>query len=209
LHALRPRAPRQARSRATRARILNAAVELAEKQGFDRTSMAQIARTAGVGMGTLYHHVPDKRTLLVEVMEEWTERLAEQRRSDLEGDAFMHGNPRDFLVGFLRAIYERAQDRNWIYVELTLLAHRDPELRKHFMGLRSAGADRLAAVLEVGQRRGLLRKRIDCRGAAMLLGNALELLTVHMHLLQRPGQDAERMFRELTEMICSYLVEDA
>jgi len=171
--------------------------------------MAEIARKAGVGMGTLYHHMPDKQALLVEIMAEWTERLAEQRRVDLNVEAFMQEEPRAALSRFLRNIYERAQDRNWIYVELTLLAYRDPELRERFGHLRAAGADRLAAMLEVGQQRGFLRKRVDPMSAALLLTNALELLTVHIHMLQRSASDAERMFGELTEMICSYLVEDS
>jgi len=158
-------------------------------------------------MGTLYHHVQDKQALIVEIMEDWTERLVEQRRSDLQFEALMEGDPRAFLTGFLRNIYERAQDRHWIYVELTLLAHRDPNLRERFVSLRQAGAERLAAILEIGQMRGFLRKRVDSMSAALLLTNALELLTVHIHMLQRPGKDAERMFGELTEMICSYLVE--
>jgi len=171
--------------------------------------MAQIARHAGIGMGTLYHHLPDKRALILELMQEWTERLAEERRSELRVEPFMRGDPRAFLAGFLRNMYARMQDRNWIYVELTLLANRDEELRARFESLRSAGADRLATILEVGQLEGLLRERIDPTSAALLLSNALELLTVHIHMLRRPRHETERLLDELTEMICCYLVRDA
>ena len=205
----RSRAPRQARSRVTRAKILSAAVDLAAKQGFERTSMAQIARHAGIGMGTLYHHMPDKRALLLELIEEWTERRAEQRRSELQMDTLIQGDPRVFLTGFLRSIYERMQDPNWIEVEMALLAYRDEELRERFQRLRLAGVERLATILEVGQQRGYLLERFDPMSVSLFLINALELILVQIHMLRRPASETERMLHELTEMICCYLVGDA
>ena len=205
----KPRPPQQARSHATRAKILSAAVQLVEAQGFEQTSMAQIARKANIGMGTLYHHMPDKRALLLELMQQWTERWEEERRSELRVESFMRGDPRTFLAGFLRNIYERMQDRNWIHVEMTLLAQRDDELRERFQNLRSAGAERLATILEVGREQGFLRAQIDPMSAALLLNNALEFLVVHIHMLRRPPRETERILEELTEMVCCYLVGDS
>jgi AcrR family transcriptional regulator len=198
----------QARSRATRARILDAALELTKKQGFERTSMAEIAREAGIGTGTLYHHFPDKRALLLEFLETWSERVAAERRADLELEAFMRSDPRAFLQGFLHRVYERLRDRNWVYVELFLLAHRDEELRGRLQNLKRAGSERLATIIELGQQRGLLRKHPDPTHAGLFLANALELFAVHVHMLQRPEHETERMFDELTDMICRYLLED-
>jgi AcrR family transcriptional regulator len=205
----KPSRRKQARSRVTRTRILDAALELTQKQGFERTSMAEIAREAGIGQGTLYHHFADKRALLLEFLETWGERVAAERRADLELGAFMRSDPRAFLEGFLHNIYERLRDRNWLYVELFLLADRDEELRARLQNLKLAGSERLATIIEVGQQRGLLRKHPDPTSAGLLLANALELFTVHVHMLQRPESETQRMFDELTDMICRYLVEDS
>ena len=204
----RPRGPRRARSRATRAKILLATNELTEKQGFEPTSMVEIAQHAGIGTSTLYHHFPDKRALLFALIEERSERHAEERRSDLELETFLRSNPRAFLSGLLRKIYDRMQNRHWFFVEMTLLAHRDDELRARFEGVKNAGSERLATLIELGQQLGSLRKELDPTTAAVLVSNAFELLTVHVHMLRRPGNETERMLEELTHMLCRYLVED-
>lgn len=51
------------RQRATRGRILNAAAELFGEYGFEATSTARIARTAGIHVATLYVHFPSKARL--------------------------------------------------------------------------------------------------------------------------------------------------
>ena len=58
------RLPRQARSRATFERLLDAAEELLEHEGVDGTSMAAVAQRAGSSIGALYTRVPDKTTLV-------------------------------------------------------------------------------------------------------------------------------------------------
>ena len=56
----------QARGRATRARLLEAAEKLFTRQGYEGSSIGDVALGAGEGVGTVYHHFPDKRALLLE-----------------------------------------------------------------------------------------------------------------------------------------------
>ena len=204
----RPRArePLQARSRATRAKILDAAAELTQKQGFERTTMAEVAQQAGVGTGTLYRHFPDKRALLLELFDRWSERVAADRRGDLQAESLMREDPREFFAVWLRTLYERMHDRNRFYTEIHPLTHRDEELRERYDRLKRQGAERMATFIELGQKTGRLRKEPDPTTAAVLMINALELLGAHV--LQRPGSETERMLHELTDMFCRYLMED-
>lgn len=57
-----------------RARIVAAAVELFAAQGFDATSVSEIALRAGVAKGGLYHHFGSKDDLLFEVYRELIDR---------------------------------------------------------------------------------------------------------------------------------------
>lgn len=50
-----------------RDRVLDAAVELFAKQGYDGTSVAQVIAQAGVAKGGFYHHFASKQALLYEV----------------------------------------------------------------------------------------------------------------------------------------------
>ncbi|GAB4124505.1 MAG: TetR/AcrR family transcriptional regulator [Roseiflexaceae bacterium] len=50
-------------ARANRERLLQVAKRLFAEQGISTTAMAEIARTAGVGQGTLYRHFADKNAI--------------------------------------------------------------------------------------------------------------------------------------------------
>ena len=55
--------PRRKSLAETRERILDAAAELLSREGYDGVNSNEIARAAGVGVGTFYRHFEDKRGL--------------------------------------------------------------------------------------------------------------------------------------------------
>jgi len=59
-----PESLRERNKREKRARILAAARRLFERKGFEATSAREICRRAGIGTGTLFLYVRDKRELL-------------------------------------------------------------------------------------------------------------------------------------------------
>src|SRR4051812_49786194 len=60
-----------------RERLVIAAVDLFVEQGYDETTVAQIAERAGVTRSTFFRHFPDKRELLVAGQEVLSRLLAE------------------------------------------------------------------------------------------------------------------------------------
>src|SRR3954449_1416934 len=60
-----------------RERLVLAAVDLFTEQGYDATTVAQIAERAGVTKSTFFRHFPDKRELLVAGQEPLSRRLAD------------------------------------------------------------------------------------------------------------------------------------
>jgi AcrR family transcriptional regulator len=63
---------------AIRRRLLKAAVELLADRGLERVNSNQIARAAGVGVGTFYGHFPDKYAIHQAVVLDALERLGER-----------------------------------------------------------------------------------------------------------------------------------
>lgn len=81
-------APERARgqradARRNHKRILEAARELFAEHGFD-AQIEQIAARAGVGVGTVYRHFPNKEDLLLALIDARFEALAEEARAALE-----------------------------------------------------------------------------------------------------------------------------
>lgn len=138
-------------------RIRQAARELFESQGFEKTTTAEISERAGVGTGTLYLYVASKEQLLFDVFAEdigsvWNTAL---ERVDSEGPL------RDELLSIFGSVSEyHARQPNiaaTYFLELnsavSSLGGVDAILRAIFDGLEQ--------VLTVAQRQGRLTTDID------------------------------------------------
>jgi len=92
-----PPAPRQKRSIQKRQRIKAAALVLFRERGFERTSIGDIARKARVPVGGVYQHYRSKRQLLLALMDELIETMA---NLDLrpKPSADLRSGLRDFLA---------------------------------------------------------------------------------------------------------------
>ena len=69
---------REQKKRRTKKAILDAAVELFGKNGFEKTSIAQLAEKAGVGKGTVYGYFKTKQDILYAFCEYELEYVHEQ-----------------------------------------------------------------------------------------------------------------------------------
>jgi AcrR family transcriptional regulator len=57
--------------------ILSAALKLFSKQGYQSTSIREIATEAGLSTGNVYHHFPDKEALFTTLLNEYWEAIAD------------------------------------------------------------------------------------------------------------------------------------
>jgi AcrR family transcriptional regulator len=208
LGGLAPGRRPQARGRATRARILAAAQASLKQGGYDGTSMAGVAQRARVGVGTVYHHFPDKRSLLLELIDDWGDRLAARRQSDLDLERFVGGDPRAAIARWLRRAYERQRKEPSLYVVVLGLADRDPEVRRRFQRIEQAAVGRLREFIEFGQRRGLMRADADAASAAFLVQHAIDMAATQLLVREVTDPPHEAVLDELVDMICRYLLED-
>jgi AcrR family transcriptional regulator len=89
--------PMRADAVRNRARVLGAARECMARNGLD-VQMEEIARKAGVGVGTVYRHFPNKDELIEALAADRFVRLAE-----LADEALENPDPWDAFVHFMRA----------------------------------------------------------------------------------------------------------
>lgn len=81
------------RSERSRTAILDAALELFSHRGYGATSMRDIAGTAGVSTGSVYHHFADKEAIFLALLEQFkavTERPDFPINVVLERGDFIH-----------------------------------------------------------------------------------------------------------------------
>lgn len=95
--------PLRADARRNRERILEAAREVFARYGAE-AQMDDVARSAGVGVGTVYRHFPTKDALLVELVRQKFQLFSAHVRDALEQDM----EPFAALVQAMRGIAETA-----------------------------------------------------------------------------------------------------
>ncbi|KQV14588.1 MULTISPECIES: TetR/AcrR family transcriptional regulator [unclassified Kitasatospora] len=78
------RTPQQDRSRATRRRLLEAAVECLAELGWNGSTVAVVAERAGVTRGAAQHHFPTREDLFTAAVEYVTEQRLAAVRADTE-----------------------------------------------------------------------------------------------------------------------------
>ncbi len=203
-----PRRRPQARGVATRRRVLQTAERLFAQRGYEATSMAQIAERAGVGVGTVYHHFPDKRALLLALIDDWGDREVARTRSELELERYLGSNPRAAIHDDLHRRYARLQRDGGFYLVLLELADRDTDVRQRLQRIRQVGIERLRELIEFGQKRGLMRRDVDPLAAAFLVRHAIDMAATEVLVHRISDPPPERVLEELTDMICRYILEE-
>jgi len=199
----------QARGRATRARLLEAARDLFTRQGFEGTSIGDVAQKAGIGVGTVYHHFPDKRSLLLELLDDWASRMEGEQRSAADRARFLGDQPAAAIQRWLRDSYERLRSRPSIYLVALAVAARDPEVAERYRRVEALAVQRFHDVIRVGQQRGVMRPGISADAAAFLVHHTLDVVATQLLVHRQPGDppaEAEAVVAALGDMICRYLI---
>jgi AcrR family transcriptional regulator len=152
---------RAAAQEATRARIAAAAAELHEEVGPARTTVADIARRAGVQRLTVYNHFPDLAALLPACTAHF---LGEHPLPDLEA-VFALEDPAERLRATLTALYpwyrEAAPMQRRVLGERAAVPELDAWLARSRDPMLAALATRLAAGFERPQARALVALALD------------------------------------------------
>jgi AcrR family transcriptional regulator len=169
---------------ATRARIAAAAASLHQEVGVARTTVADIARRAGVQRLTVYNHFPDLAALLPACTEHW---LSESPMPDL-GPALALEDPAERLRAALTLLYgwyrESAPMLRTVFGERAAVPELDAWMAQsadvmlaQITDALSAGVDRalVALALDFWTWHRLDREGLDDAAAAELMSRVAAL----------------------------------
>ncbi|MFG1950660.1 TetR/AcrR family transcriptional regulator [Micromonospora sp. NPDC048830] len=156
------RVAQQERSRATRARLLEATVESLVEHGWAGTTTTVVAARAGVSRGAQLHHYPTKAALVTAAVTHLTERRAAELRA--EAEALPAGPQRlDGVIDLLGAAFTGP-----LFVaalELWVAARTDSELRAALVPLEARVGREMhrltVALLGVDERRPGVREAVQ------------------------------------------------
>ncbi len=201
------RVPQQARSRRTRERILRAAVACFEERGFDATTTAGIARRAGIAVGTLYGYFADKRELLLEVMAETLEQVADPVVRGLEPSAWRAGSARENVRRLIDTVFRARTVTPGLQRILWERYFKDPQFRSAFEAVEDRVRVVLQALLEALRAEGRCRVS-DAPAAAFVLYNSVEWTAARLMLGEVDEARVDAAVEATTDMVTRFLFGD-
>jgi TetR/AcrR family fatty acid metabolism transcriptional regulator len=165
-----------------RERILDAAVVEIARRGYGATTVAMIARRAGVADGTIYLYFRNKDDILAQLFARAMGRFIEEGRRRLEGLADAHERLRA-IVGLHLELVGRDRDLAIItQVELRHSLHFLEELSRaqvgEYLGI-------IAGVVDQGRRDGRFRADVDPLFAAKAVFGVLDEMATDWILSRR------------------------
>jgi AcrR family transcriptional regulator len=171
--------PRPMRADAQRnyERLLSAAVAVFAERGADDASLEEIARRAGVGIGTLYRHFPTRQALLEAVYRDQVEGV--QAKAD---ELLRSESPADALADWLRALASFSSTKQSLTSALLATLGKDSELLSSCSAVIYGAAEKL---LTRAQEAGVVRPDADAKDLIRLV-HAVNLAA--QHAPTDPGQ---------------------
>ena len=157
----------------TRTRILEAALQCFKQLGIDKTSLIDVARTAGLSRGTVYRYFSDRQSLIDATVERNTQNYYAEAADVMSYERTLVDQIGAFAEVFARNINNYR--RNW-------LVNDDHDLLRLLASDRDGGLRRMstfiAPYVEDAKARGEVAADLDERAASEWIARMFMSLTV-------------------------------
>jgi len=167
--------------------IIEAAIKVFTRKGFEAARMEDIAHEAGLSIGGVYWYFKGKDEVIVGIMQAIIDADVKGLRESLD----VSGTVRERLAQYVRATIAGAIETTSLAYELYGLAQRDAKVRKHIRSFFTAYRDVLAEFVRQGVERGEFRA-VDVNLVATTFAALYEGM-LEMAMLDPKNVDAEAM----------------
>jgi TetR/AcrR family transcriptional regulator, fatty acid metabolism regulator protein len=155
----------------TRVRIINSAKKLFAEQGYQKTTIVDISKQAGLSEAALYEYFQGKEDLLLTIPDLWVSELLEDLDEQLFGVRGAENKLRKYLWWYLRRIEQSPLDAKIVYLFLKTNANfLNTEVYANVKKLYSYLID----IFEEGLKTGEMKSDLDSRIARDIFVGTLD-----------------------------------
>jgi len=153
--------------KATRAKLVDAALRLFSTSGYEHATVDDISQAAGYSKGAYYFHFSTKDDVLLELLRIWTEG----RTTALAAESDERASDRDAVQALLQAFFSYQDAPQWpgVLLEFWAQAIRNPEVSKRLSQAYAGWRKSIAAAFERAAATGALRVESADDAAALVL----------------------------------------
>ena len=210
-----PKPPKQDRAIRTREKLMSALARLIRTQEFENISVQDIAREAGVAVGSVYSHFKDKTAFLEALLAFWREQVEAQlaiaEAQDTRAAFQAFGSLKTSLFEATKAVYLQTRDNGHVLRAVHTYARLHPDAKDDdWQSLVIRSFAPISALFELYADEITLD---DPDLGTRMLGvffNTIFIRTALMPqdtLLDAAGIDSDTMIKEVTDMAYGYLTQ--
>ena len=182
-------AARADKSQAMIEKILATASQLFVQKGYEKTSMQDIARTAGISKGAIYHHFHSKEEIILKVMQHRKELMVEEIARTLQATEQLSGKEQ------LQALVKANLESQTIHAMDSVMDEYDKDAGFGLSILQDnlkVSASIIASIIRKGRADGSFQTQFPDEGAEVFL------LLLNFWLV---GQFSEKSFEKQVERL--------
>jgi TetR/AcrR family fatty acid metabolism transcriptional regulator len=185
------------KKRIKRQLIIEAAIEVFSRNGFQNSTISEIAQRAGVAEGTIYQYFKSKEDLFFSIPIDKTKQFYKELELHLQGIHGAMNKVRKFVWYYLYHLQENPE-----YARALMLEMR---VNRNFANTRAFGAYRpltqkILEIIEEGQEEGVIRKDINIYMIRHLILGLLEHILTRWLLKGEKG-DLLAQYNEAVELL--------
>ena len=194
----------QQRSEETRAKILESAIKLFSNQGFNKASVDDICKEAGISKGAFYHHFKSKQELFLALLDGWLTTIDNAIEASKDKNA-----PETFMqmTEAFPYIFETAGEGLPMFLEFWLQASRDKKIWEASIAPYRRYHKHFTSLIKKGVEEGSFVDVDPELTSRMIVSTAMGLLL--QSLLDPKGANWEKVARGSTTMLVNSLMRKA
>ena len=181
----------------TRQKIIQAAIEVFGKNGFQNSSIAEIARKADVADGTIYQYFKNKEDLFFAIPSEKTKEFCQELELHLQGITGSVNKMRKFIWYYLYFFQENPEYARTLMLEMRV--SKGFTKSRTYSSLREF-TNKALDIIKEGQEEGAIRKDVSIYLIRQLLLGILEHMVTRW-LVKGEDYDLMQYYREATELV--------
>ena len=158
----------QKRSEETRRGIMESAVQLFSRSGYDAASVDEICQAAGISKGAFYHHFPSKQQLFLSIIEDWLRGVDAQLFTQ-PGNGASVPQSLNRMARMLGFVFNAASGQLPMFMEFMVQASRDQAVWDATIAPYRRYQGQFAGLIEQGITEGSIRPEVNPQTVSWVL----------------------------------------
>jgi AcrR family transcriptional regulator len=195
--------PKQARSKKTKEKIIQAAIQLFQERGYEGTTSNEIASAAGVSVGSFYAYFADKRQLLLTVFDRLADELFKNVFEGLTPSHLFDEDLRPVVRQAVARSIEEKQKLAGLHRVISEMVLKDEDFAARRKAMLDRAISKLNELFTLGTKAGLMWE-LDIEAAAFVVNRVVFDLSQD-YVIGNCDFDRDRAIDALSDMILRYL----